>query len=260
VRHGYLGPDLRLERRHEPLLDVVRHLQRKGVRGAWGSYWIAYEATFLSGESVVVAPLLDWDRYPAYSRQVQAMPDAAYVFSRTPDAAHERFRDLLGRGGVPYDVAEIGPYMVYTSRSGRRLVPAYALVPPRPLERPSARIAARAVPSQVRAGTVVGIPVTLTNTGSEPWSASGVGPGVYRVAASYRWLEEDGAPAATPEGRRTLLPGDLRPGGTVTLTVEVEAPARPGGHRLVLTLVQEGVTWFDLAGAGAEVHPVQVVP
>jgi len=42
------------------------------------------------------------------------------------------------------------------------------------------------------------------------------------------------------------LPGEIPPGTDVRMPVRVIAPVEPGIHRLRVTLVQEGVAWFDL--------------
>lgn len=49
------------------------------------------------------------------------------------------------------------------------------------------------------------------------------------------------------EGRafRKRLPRTIFPNETVEVTARVVAPARSGAARLRMTLVQEGVSWFD---------------
>lgn len=254
---GHLGPDFHLVHRGEPLEEVLRYLRHEGVRGAYGPYWVAYEATFLSGEAIVVAPFLDWDRYPEYTRRVEALRNVAYVFGDPASEAHRAFLERLRRAGTRYEVRQVGPYSVYTSPRGERLLPAHAFTTPRPLARPSARIEVLAAPATAGAGEVLAIPLRVTNTGSEPWSAAGVASGTYRVAVAYRWLDHEGAPVVT-EGERTLLPADVPPGGTVELEARVPVPGRPGDLQLRLTLVQEGVAWFDQAAGVAAVHRVRV--
>ena len=64
---GYLAPDLSLRRPAEPLVAVLGYLREKEIRGAYGGYWTAFKATFLSRETIVVAPYRDWERYPPYN-------------------------------------------------------------------------------------------------------------------------------------------------------------------------------------------------
>jgi 4-amino-4-deoxy-L-arabinose transferase-like glycosyltransferase len=256
---GYLGPDFRLVSRREPLEDVVGYLRAQGVHAAYGPYWVAYEATFLSGESIVVAPFLDWDRYPDYTRRVQVARDVAYVFADPPDTVHRAFLERLRQSGKSYRVRRIGPYQVYTSPRRERLLPAFAFATPGPIARPSGRIAVLAPPGSTTTGEVLELPVRVTNTGMEIWSATGIGSGTYRVAVAYRWLDARGA-VVVAEGERTLLPADVPPGGTVELRARVPTPRRPGSYRLVLTLVQESVAWFDQAAGVAAVQPLKILP
>jgi hypothetical protein len=66
------------------------------------------------------------------------------------------------------------------------------------------------------------------------------------VYLSYKWLDADtrGLIPET-EGVRSPLPGSLFPGQTVSCDFVLQPPREPGDYRLLLTLVQEGVAWFD---------------
>jgi hypothetical protein len=253
---GYLGPDLRPAVRREPIEDVLRYLQSRGIHGAYGPYWFSYEATFLSRESIVVTSLFEWDRYPEYTRRVQGMRNVAYVFSPYAEA-HRVFLEHLRKAGVPYEARRIGPFVVYTSPRGERLLPAWAFEPVRPIAKPSARIEILAAPDTAAPGEVLAVPVRITNTGSEVWWRDATDSGSYRVAVAYRWLDPQGA-AVVVEGERTLLPADVPAGGTVELQARVTAPPQPGDYRLLVTLVQESVAWFDQAAGIAAVRPVRV--
>jgi glucose/arabinose dehydrogenase len=83
---------------------------------------------------------------------------------------------------------------------------------------------------------------TLTNTGTQTWSATGTNAvhlGIYfdgRSDAIYDWATE---PA------RFVLPQDVAPGQTATITVTVTAPATAGNFVLRQRLVKEYVQWFD---------------
>jgi hypothetical protein len=257
---GYLDARLQLRRVPVHLPEVVSFLRRAGLRGGYGDYWSAYAATFLSGEAVVIAPY-DWDRYPPYTRYVDRLPAEAYLFDLAFPPARQaaaRMPARLRAAGARAVVRDFGNYRVFVSpRPDRRLLP--PRVTARPLAGPHGAIrAAAAVPRSVRAGAVLKLPVTVANLGNEAWSAQGIaGSGVYRVDVSYRWLDEHGR-ALPGEGRRTLLPADVLAGAALPLTAEIPAPPRPGHYRLVLTLVQEGVAWFDQLGAGAARYDVEI--
>lgn len=257
-RMGYLGPGLRIADRPETLEWVLRDLRERRIQGAYAPYWQSYEATFLSGEEIVVAPFQDWDRYPAYTQAVDGLSRVAYIFESNsdPEAA---FLTHLRETGKRYEARRIGHHTVYTGPGGARLLPVKA--PLVPISSPRCRIAVRRPPPTVAApGEVLAIPVLVTNAGTEAWPATGTPTGSYRVTFSYHWLDAAGA-VVVFDGERTMLPEDVPPGGSVDLAARVVAPqAPPGEYRLVLTLVQEHVDWFDARGGGTLVLPVTVRP
>jgi hypothetical protein len=53
------------------------------------------------------------------------------------------------------------------------------------------------------------------------------------------------ADGAAEEGERTRLPQSIAPRATADCVLGVRAPAEPGAYELRVTLVQEGVAWFD---------------
>ena len=62
---------------------------------------------------------------------------------------------------------------------------------------------------------------------------------------SFQWEREGVKSSHDWESPRTALPDEIMPGTAVPVSVRVVAPMEPGVHRLRLTLVQEGVAWFD---------------
>ncbi|HVS00708.1 MAG TPA: glycosyltransferase family 39 protein [Thermoanaerobaculia bacterium] len=255
---GYLGPGLRIADQPETLEWVLRYLRKEGIRGAYAPYWLSYEATFLSGEQIVVAPLQDWDRYPAYTQTVNGLSRVAYIFERG-SGQEATFLARLRESGKRYEARRIGRHAVYTGPGGARLVPVRA--PLVPLAQPRCRIVAlHPPPTVVSPGETLEIPVRLTNTGPESWSAAGGPIGMYRVTFSYHWLDAKGTMLVF-DGERTPLREDVGPGGPVDLEAKVVAPqAPPGEYRLVLAPVQELVAWFDQVGACKLELPVTVSP
>lgn len=269
---GYLDGDYRIVRRPEQLEKIVSYLERQGIRGAYGWYWASYKATLLSDEKVIVAPLDDWDRYPPYTRYVDSLRDVAYLFhvdTRKVDPAMaqvarwklDTFRNRLESAGVPYEVTRIGSYEIYRGKDGHRLLPPTSPEPPVTLRDPRAEVTVLGqVPRTARPGETLRIPVRVTNRSDGFWSATGdpMRSGALRVTASYHWYS--GPQVLEVEGERSLLPGDVRPGESMSLIVRVKAPVQPGPYDLVITLVHEGVAWFDLAtGSGTGRIPIEIV-
>jgi hypothetical protein len=265
----YVDHHLRPVQRAEPLHSVVAYLERQGIRGGYGGYWVAYNATMLSGERVIVAPFDDWDRYPAYSRFVDGLDRAAYLFqleSAAMDPAmaarvrwqRERFRNRLESSDRPYRAVRVGFYLLFHGPHGERLFPPALAAAPVALREPRAEIALGAVPAVAAPGERLRIPVRLTNRSDGFWSAAGLttAAGSLAVAASYRWFDAAGR-TLDPNGERSLLPRDLRPGESLDMVVRAPAPPAAGTYGLEITLVQENVAWFDQA-TGSASRRVQV--
>jgi cell division septation protein DedD len=93
--------------------------------------------------------------------------------------------------------------------------------------------------------------LNITNTGSLTWPSGGSNP----VRVSYHWRNGacDGTTTAVWDGVRTLLPGNVANGGSLSsFSVSVKAPASPGTYCLVYDLVREGITWFSTQGAATQ--------
>jgi hypothetical protein len=64
------------------------------------------------------------------------------------------------------------------------------------------------------------------------------------IYLSYHWFDADGN-VAIFEGLRAPLIPPLAPGSSGIYELKIAAPRDPGEYRLRITLVQEGVRWFD---------------
>lgn len=117
------------------------------------------------------------------------------------------------------------------------------------------------VPTQLEPNKEYHFAATLKNAGNETWPSKGTGEGqTNKVSIAYHWLPAQGDKAVQFEGLRTPLPHDIAPGETVSVNnITVTAPD-PGTYRLQLTLVHEGVTWFEQQGAKTLIVPVTVRP
>ncbi|WP_158611873.1 hypothetical protein [Guyparkeria sp. SCN-R1] len=98
-------------------------------------------------------------------------------------------------------------------------------------------------PREFQAGMPETILVAIENNSSFTWETSEERP----INASYHWLNSAGEMACF-DGIRTPLEGPIAPGERVEIDVRVEPPSEPGDYELVLTMVHEGVTWFEEQG------------
>src|SRR5207247_3492502 len=85
-------------------------------------------------------------------------------------------------------------------------------------------------------GEVKTIQMTVTNTGNQPWSASGSNP----VDLSYHLLDANGNPVMW-DGPRIPLGGDIAVGANRQFTIWYTAPSTAGTYTLVVDLVREGI-------------------
>ena len=107
------------------------------------------------------------------------------------------------------------------------------------------------VPASAGAGLELQVPVTLTNSGTDAWTAAGPNP----VNLSYHWSDAFGKPVVW-DGARTPLDSDIPAGGARQLTQLITMPAQPGPYTLQLALVKEGVAWLN----PSTVYAVQATP
>jgi hypothetical protein len=268
-----LDSSLRLVRQRVPLAEVVAYLESRGFQGAYGWYWVAYKATLLAGERTIVAPMDDWDRYPPYTRFVGQLRRVAYIFEvnfdhmRAIESEQARrrladFRNRLESAGASPEETRIGPFLILNGHGGERLLPAGNPDPPVPLRVARAEVTPGPVPARAGVSEWLHIPVRFTNRSDAFWSATGVplAAGSLRVTAAYRWFDPSGR-AAVEYGERSLLPGDVKPGEVLQMSVRVLTPARPGPYDLAITLVQDNVAWFDQAtGSASPRRRIEVGP
>jgi acetolactate synthase-1/2/3 large subunit len=96
------------------------------------------------------------------------------------------------------------------------------------------------VPGTLEAGTIHEFECLVANCGDAILVSAPPNP----VHISYRWVNrrEDGD---VIEGGRSILPEALPPGVERTWPFSLLTPEAPGDYRLIVTLVQEQVAWFD---------------
>lgn len=97
------------------------------------------------------------------------------------------------------------------------------------------------------------IPVKVENTSNFVWDTTSANP----VNFSYNWFDFKGNKVVF-DGERTALPKNLAPHDSIKLNAVIKFPERPGKYTLILSMVQEGVTWFNDQGAQAPKIPVTI--
>lgn len=114
------------------------------------------------------------------------------------------------------------------------------------VQEPVGNIIPGKIPATMRSNEKYKIPVTVSNTGNQIW----IGDTFRPVNMSYHWYDQTGnqLPDSFDGLRSPLPPGGIPPGKTLDMEMLVQTPARPGRYCLVLSLVQESVSWFEEKG------------
>lgn len=113
------------------------------------------------------------------------------------------------------------------------------------------------IPNTMTAGNKLSADVAIRNISKQTWPSQPNAKNLNQVNLSYRWKDPKGR-VLIADGVRTPLPRNLAPGESVRLKMNIAAPERPGRYLIEVTLVQEGVAWFDERGGAALSLPIVV--
>jgi 4-amino-4-deoxy-L-arabinose transferase-like glycosyltransferase len=142
------------------------------------------------------------------------------------------------------------PYMLYIAKENQARS---AL----PLGELRAALSVASDASELRAKKPAVFRIRVTNRSSTTWLAPVRGAGSFQIGLGNHWLDANGNMLRHDDGRSALV-RDLPPGETVELSLTVNAPAAPGNYILEIDMLQEGVSWFALAGSEPIRMPVRV--
>jgi hypothetical protein len=113
------------------------------------------------------------------------------------------------------------------------------------------------IPATWTAAEALEVSVRLTNSSTSFFTTAPPAP----VYVSYKWLDvETGAYLDDRRAYRSKLPRTIFPAESVVMTALIIAPERVGKAILKITLVQEGIAWFDeQTAANAAEFVVEIV-
>lgn len=97
------------------------------------------------------------------------------------------------------------------------------------------------IPVRMTIDDVIILPCIVTNMGD----AIFVSAPPNSIQFCYRWFDGSGEPVGAGEWIHTPLPRAIPPGESVEGALRIGAPHEPGIYTLAVTLLQEGVAWFD---------------
>lgn len=105
----------------------------------------------------------------------------------------------------------------------------------------------------LRAGMPEKLRIAISNRSAATWENTEA----TAINACYHWLDEHGE-VVQFDGVRTPLPEPIAPSVSLEFELNVIPPSQPGRYQLQLTLVHEGVCWFEEQGFTATAHPVDI--
>jgi len=109
--------------------------------------------------------------------------------------------------------------------------------------------------SRIAASSQAELRVAVSNKGVDKWHADGNHP----VFLSYHWKDSNGDIHIFDGVRTRLLYPEVEPEMNFEQSMTVIAPSQKGVYRLFLSLVQEGVCWFEDRGFQCSELEVDVV-
>ena len=112
-----------------------------------------------------------------------------------------------------------------------------------------------AIPTTTNVDEIFILPCRVTNAGDAIFVSAPPNP----VQLCYRWFDTSGEPVGAGEWIHTPLPHALSPGEEIDAGIRIAAPHIPGAYTLAVTLLQEGVAWFDELSAASGARGVVVV-
>ncbi|HEY9650558.1 MAG TPA: hypothetical protein V6C95_07840, partial [Coleofasciculaceae cyanobacterium] len=141
----------------------------------------------------------------------------------------------------------------HTSSSGQFISRSFQLPLPKEF---SQNIKFFEAPKTVEANSELKIPVLVKNTSNFFWSHKGK----YPTNFSYRWIDSNNNLVVFDgDGNRTELPWKVAPGESVALNAVIKTPTTPGKYKLILTMVQENVAWFNDKTKEYPEIPIEVI-
>jgi len=110
-------------------------------------------------------------------------------------------------------------------------------------------------PEVAEAKSLFNVPIRVVNRCYAEVSSTGALP----VKLGYHWIDELGE-RVVYGGRRTGFEGKVAPGETISASIAVRAPDRPGRYTLVLDAVREHVGWFSERGGATHRATIRIDP
>ncbi|WP_084539669.1 Wzt carbohydrate-binding domain-containing protein [Azorhizobium doebereinerae] len=189
------------------------------------------------------------------------LPDGAYALNIAVDECRDGVDFAMARceGLCTFDVARLARTPQWIGTSFLPTDFTFSFLRPSvisPIADAAGGIEIGPMPGAVLVGETIEVPFRLVNRSAQIWAGTLLNP----VLICGRWLDQpDGGEGGGPVLWQSPLVGEVRPGERLDLHMALPAPATPGRHALMLTLVQKDGPAFEHRGfvpgvADIEVH------
>jgi len=145
------------------------------------------------------------------------------------------------RTGFRRDAEFADDYAAAALRAGVRPSPAWAIADPLPAASLGARIDLQPPPRRLQVDEMAIVHCKITNTGAARYVSAPPNP----IVLCYRWYDDTGSAVGAGTWLHSPLPEAIGPGETIDAAMRISAPDRAGNYTIAITLLQEGVAWFD---------------
>lgn len=225
-------------------------LRRENVRRVYTDYWTAYRLTFESDEQIIAAPIPGEEavRYLPYQDEVATDPSAGIVVRGDRDPCLDAYLREQRSSYRRISVDPFGVFIHLPARVLRFIGEGKGLPLPREAYRVTWRIGAH--PKGLSRKGISPATVSFTNAGPCTWPTA--------VHLGYHWKAMEPGLSDVRDGGRGIPGHPVAPGETVTLSIPLHPPDRPGRYLLQYDLVFEQVDWFQARGGNIVSVPMEV--
>lgn len=182
---------------------------------------------------ITILDRCDWSLVDSYVVDVAEIYEVLLVPKALVEGARIGFRTNATR------VAQQDQLAMFTSAgvTPRRL---WAVGDPLPPDSLRAAFEGK-IPLATAVDEIIVLSCRVTNRGDAIFVSAPPNP----IQFCYRWFDAAGAAVGAGEWIHTNLPHALPPGESIEAPVRIATPHAPGVYTLAVTLLQEGIAWFD---------------
>jgi len=109
---GLMNKDLSIACYHDEKENLINYLKSINAKGGYASFWLGYEITFRTNESIIIYPLWGRDKYPQYFNYVISLKNPFYIY-HIGETYLKNFESKLKKDRVRHSKKIIGNYVLF---------------------------------------------------------------------------------------------------------------------------------------------------